>query len=59
MGTILFNSQYQNDVEAMKGRIFKADWLRYFDKAPEGLRIYQGVDHRLTQVTVAPGPATS
>lgn len=49
MGTLLFNSQYSNDVEAMKGRLFKAEWLRYFDIVPEGLRIYQGVDLAISQ----------
>ena len=53
MGTILFNSQYQNDVEAMKGRIFRADWLRYYDKEPEGLRIYQGVDLAISRKETA------
>lgn len=49
MGTILFNSQYQNDVEAMKGRIFKSEWLRYYEDAPPGLRVYQGVDLAISQ----------
>jgi predicted phage terminase large subunit-like protein len=53
MGTLLFNSQYQNDVEAMKGRLFKAEWLRYFDVVPEGLRIYQGVDLAISQKETA------
>ena len=49
MGTILFNSQYQNDVQAMKGRIFRADWMRYYDEAPPKLRIVQGVDLAISQ----------
>lgn len=49
MGTLLFNSQYQNDVEAMKGRIFRAEWLRYYDQPPDGLRLYQGVDLAISQ----------
>lgn len=44
MGTVLFNGQYQNDVQAMKGAIFRADWLRHVDTAPDGLAIYMGVD---------------
>lgn len=53
MGTLLFNGQYQNDVEAMKGRIFRIDWLRYFDSEPEGLRIYQGVDLAISKKETA------
>ena len=53
MGTLLFNSQYQNDVEAMKGRLFKSEWLRYFDVVPTGLRIYQGVDLAISQKETA------
>ena len=53
MGTLLFNSQYQNDVEAMKGRLFKSEWLRWFDVVPTGLRIYQGVDLAISQKETA------
>ena len=43
-GTIIFNCQYQCDTDAMQGTIFKAEYLRYYDQAPHGLAIYQGVD---------------
>ncbi|GAB4337126.1 MAG: hypothetical protein Kow0099_10450 [Candidatus Abyssubacteria bacterium] len=43
-GTIIFNAQYQNDTEAMKGAVFKEEWLRFCDQPPGSLRIYQGVD---------------
>lgn len=43
-GTVIFNAQYQNDTEAMKGAIFKEDWLRFYHMLPSQLRIYQGVD---------------
>ena len=49
MGTLLFNSQYQNDIEALKGGIFKNSWLRYCDEPPSDLRIYQGVDLAISQ----------
>lgn len=53
MGTMLFNGQYQNDVEAMKGRLFKAEWLKYFDQVPPGLAIYQGVDLAISKKETA------
>lgn len=34
MGTAIFNSQYQNDTNAMKGAIFKEEWLRTYDEWP-------------------------
>ncbi len=43
-GTVIFNAQYQNDTEAMKGAVFKEDWLRFYDMLPAQLRIFQGVD---------------
>lgn len=43
-GPVIFNSQYQNDVTAMKGAVFKAEWFRYWEILPAGLRKYQGVD---------------
>jgi len=45
MGTILFNAQMQNDTEAMKGRFFKSEWFRYYEKVPKSIiRKYSGVD---------------
>ena len=44
MGTILFNAQYQNDTEAMKGVVFKNDYFRYYVDVPKNLKKYQGVD---------------
>jgi hypothetical protein len=54
-GSLTFNSQYQNDVEAMKGRLFKAEWLRWYETPPAGehLRIYQGVDLAISQKETA------
>jgi len=43
-GTVIFNAQYQNDTEAMKGAVFKEKWLRFYGMVPETLRIFQGVD---------------
>ena len=55
MGTMLFNGQYQNDVEAMKGRLFKSEWLRFYDTTPpdDSLRVYQGVDLAISQKQTA------
>lgn len=45
LGTIIFNTQYQNDVAAMKGKIFKLEWFKYYRTVDlKELKIYQGVD---------------
>lgn len=51
-GTIIFNSQMQNDVAAMKGKIFKLDWFNWYkpdDVNFKELRIFQGVDLAIKQ----------
>jgi phage terminase large subunit-like protein len=52
-GTIIFNSQMQNDVEAMKGKIFNVDWFQWYtlDEMPDRkqLKIFQGVDLAIKQ----------
>lgn len=50
-GTVIFNAQYQNDTEAMKGAVFKEEWIRFYDIAPTALRIFQGVDLSIAQST--------
>ncbi|MFO8056112.1 MAG: phage terminase large subunit [bacterium] len=42
-GPAIFNAQYQNDVSAMKGRIFRPEWIKT-DHMPNVFRKYQGVD---------------
>lgn len=52
LGTIIFNTQYQNDVEAMKGKIFKIDWFKYFKPDAvnvHDLKIFQGIDLAIKQ----------
>lgn len=52
LGTIIFNTQYQNDVEAMKGKIFKIDWFKYFSLQSinlSELKIFQGIDLAIKQ----------
>ena len=48
-GPAIFNSQYQNDVEAMKGAVFKPEWIREWETLPPGLKKYQGVDLAISQ----------
>jgi phage terminase large subunit-like protein len=45
-GTIIFNSQYQCDAEAMRGEIFQYDWMDFVDPAmvPASIRGFAGVD---------------
>jgi len=47
LGTIIFNSQYQNDVDAMKGKIFNIDWFQFVSLDTinvSNLYKFQGVD---------------
>lgn len=51
-GTIIFNSQMQNDTEAMKGKIFKFEWFQWYKKDEvnyKKLRVFQGVDLAIKQ----------
>jgi predicted phage terminase large subunit-like protein len=35
MGSAIFATQYQNDVELMKGEIFREEWFRLYEEQPE------------------------
>lgn len=52
-GTIIFNSQYQNDTEAMKGKIFRFDWFKWVkpEELPkmEDMYIFGGCDLAIKQ----------
>ncbi len=53
-GLIIFNSQYQNDTEAMKGEIFSYDdCIRLepdeFPGSTDGLRVFMGVDLAISE----------
>lgn len=53
-GLIIFNSQYQNDTEAMKGEIFAYDHCKRlnadeFPATPDGLRVFMGVDLAISE----------
>jgi predicted phage terminase large subunit-like protein len=51
MGSIIFNSQYQNDTSLMKGHIFKEEWFRYYDKEPDwdSMSFFVGCDPAATK----------
>jgi len=44
LGPVAWGAQYMNDVAAMKGSIFRAEWFKRYKKLPPGLRRYQGYD---------------
>ena len=52
-GMIIFNAQYQNDTEAMKGEIFQYDYCQQLDPKSwpkvEDLRIFMGVDLAISE----------
>jgi predicted phage terminase large subunit-like protein len=48
-GTAIFNSQYQNDVEAMKGSIFKEEWIHLYQVPPLLVAKFQAVDLAISQ----------
>lgn len=48
-GLAVFNSQYQNDVELMKGAIFKPEWVKYFSAPGEKLKKIIGIDLAISE----------
>ena len=55
-GSIVFMSQYMNDVEGMKGKIFQLDWFEWYkvgDINVDDLIIFQGVDLAIKQKETA------
>ena len=55
-GSIIFMSQYMNDVEGMKGKIFNNDWFEWYkvgDINIDDLYIFQGVDLAIKQKETA------
>ena len=51
MGSIIFNSQYQNDTSLMKGHIFKEEWFRFYDQQPDwdSMHFFIGCDPAATK----------
>jgi predicted phage terminase large subunit-like protein len=47
-GPAIFNSQYQNDVVALRGRVFRPEWI-VSAESPPPVRKYQGVDLAIGQ----------
>jgi len=48
-GPIIFNAQYQNDVELMRGRLFREEWIARYDAAPQIQKVAIGVDLAIGQ----------
>jgi predicted phage terminase large subunit-like protein len=48
-GPIIFNAQYQNDVELMRGRMFREHWIKRYDTPPDRLKVAIGVDLAIGQ----------
>lgn len=44
LGSSAFSTEYMNEPVSDEERVFRAEWFRFYDKAPRGLRIFQGVD---------------
>jgi predicted phage terminase large subunit-like protein len=54
MGSLIFNMQYQNDVElAKQGNIFKYEWFQFYSEPPNNLKVYMGVDLAISQKETA------
>ncbi|MFN8179081.1 MAG: phage terminase large subunit [bacterium] len=54
MGSAIFATQYQNDVELMKGDVFKETWFRYYETPPDWTRCehWIGCDPAATKADV-------
>jgi len=48
-GSAIFNSQYQNDIELMKGAIFKPEWIQYYQTPPARLEKIMGIDLAISE----------
>ena len=49
IGTIAFEVAYQNNPRAMSGKIFKHEWIRYFEILPENCSNFMGVDLAISE----------
>jgi predicted phage terminase large subunit-like protein len=53
MGSVIFDLQYQNDACKAQGAIFSEEWLKRWDRLPETLTVYQGVDLAISDSALA------
>jgi phage terminase large subunit-like protein len=54
IGTLIFNLQYQNNVDLQKkGDIFQYNWFKFTDNISDNLRIYQGIDLAISKSDTA------
>jgi len=49
MGAVMFNMQYQNQVNVEEGAIFSYDWFSWFTDRPNDMRIYISIDPAISQ----------
>ena len=49
MGSVLFSMQYKNQIRDEETSIFKEMWFKYYDKLPDDLDFYQGVDLAISE----------
>lgn len=54
LGSIIFDLQFQNDITlAKQGRIFRYEWMQFYETAPSNLKIYQGCDLAISEKETA------
>ncbi|MDY6967001.1 MAG: hypothetical protein SVM80_13770, partial [Halobacteriota archaeon] len=54
LGSIIFDLQYQNDVELMKtGKIFKYSYFQFYDELPSTSAVYMGIDPAISKKSTA------
>ncbi|HIH44226.1 MAG TPA: phage terminase large subunit [Candidatus Methanoperedenaceae archaeon] len=54
LGSIIFDLQYQNNITlAKQGRIFRYEWMQFYDVPPQGIKIYQGCDLAISEKETA------
>ncbi len=58
-GTVIFNAQYQNDTDAMKGAVFKEEWLQFYDNLDALIRGHDAPScPRIRTTTLKDNPGT-
>lgn len=49
MGSVLYNMQYRNKIITDETSIFKEGWFRFYNKLPDNVDYYQGVDLAISE----------